>query len=520
MMEFSNRINNEKYFDSVGGDAISVACSRAVLRLLPFAAKHQISQENFQLNDMAMCCFLASAYGLSVGIWRKTLTPLASELDTLTWMIVGRTSGIRERYLSPASANLINSHRSKTAVGHALAWMSKVLLYEHEKYQIFESPFLNDINFCRGGGSAKDLSQRPLWQKAPAGFLTNWKVLREALLKNEFDRWFVWTDWYEDRVKGVPLIKEVEVGNPPHVDFGRITLPVSDYRSPGVVNLKIKAIVDNFHAREDVKIQDNTVETFGLNEDGHIDQTTQSTSDELTDTSKQRDWYKSLRGAALGLKEIGENALGRAVRPVSNLLDALPEELGEAKVAILWPAANRVRRLKSSHDKAVMSGDEYHPNRLSPEVVDDIDQFVGIYNNLVLGDENLAEADKRALGPQDVEDILEAGGFANTVLEVAIVNDLLTDEAKSVVQDVITEDIQIAKIDSLSVLERLALDNNARVKNNAIRALIIQMRDSDQYRTFEGGFFKSLGGGFATALMAFVAMQIPAVQALVASLLS
>ena len=80
------------------------------------------------------------------------------------------------------------------------------------------------------------------------------------------------------------------------------------------------------------------------------------------------------------MKEIGDNALGRAARPVNNVLNALPEDITDAKVALLWPAANRIRKLKAAHERANESGDDYHPNRLAAEVVDDIDQFVDVYN--------------------------------------------------------------------------------------------------------------------------------------------
>ncbi len=393
---------------------------------------------------------------------------------------------------------------------------------------------LNDRRFVSEGGHAIDLVDKRLWSDAtlkldllagfsiehiPQKFRYEWTELKEKLLSRQSENWQVWTDWYEDRIHGAPLIPELEVGDPTKSEFARVTFPEGFYDNPVELNSRLKIVLEKYLARQQKIIQDESVETFNLNDRGLIDRATVSTSSELSDTLVQRNWYVSLRKSALDLKALGENALGRAAGPVEDLVNAVPENISDAKVAILWPAANRLRRLKLAHEKGSASSDEYHPNRLSPEVIDDIDQFVGVYNNLVLGDQNLAEADTRALGPKDVEDVFLAGRYANKVLEIAVSNTLFTEAAQDVVKSTITEDIQIQKNGNLSVLDRLALDNNARVKDNAIRALIIQIRDSGQYRNFEGGFFKNLGGGFSAALMAFVAMQIPAVKALVYSLL-
>ena len=359
-----------------------------------------------------------------------------------------------------------------------------------------------DAQFVKMGGSANVLAVQPLWNgnskinNFPVKLEQDWQILKQFLIDLN-QGWEVWIDWYEARLRGESLIEEIEIGDPENGQYGRVTLPVDYYNDPAKANAAIKEIIESYWAKQNLLDQDVTAETFGLNDEGQITRTTIQTSSELTDTPEQRDWYNSLRQAALGMREIGDNALGRAARPVNNVLEALPEDITEAKVALLWPAANRIRKLKSAHDRAIDSGDEYHPNSLAAEVVDDIDQFVDVYNNLVIGDTSLSDKDKTAKGPQDEKTEIEASENAALAIEVAIEHDMFTDDAQEIIQVDIAEEREIiAKIEAntdLSVLEKLARDNTQVAKENAIRAIIIRVRESEKYGLIEKGALAGIG---------------------------
>lgn len=352
----------------------------------------------------------------------------------------------------------------------------------------------------------------------PKRLTRDWNRLKTHLLSLDQD-WGVWTEWYEDRLRGIqdrpftlPFVEDIEIGlDPENGQYGRITFPPEDYKDPAKVNAAIKKLIEDYRARQNLLEQDTTAETFGINADGKITRTTIETSAGLTNTPEQRDWYEALRQAALGMKDIGENALGRAARPVNNALSALPEDIGKAKVAQLWPAANRIRKLKAADERARASGDEYHPNRLGNEVVDDIGQFIEVYNNLVIGDVGLSAKDKSATGPQESETNAEIIHAANESIQAAIEHDLFMPDAQTVIEDDINEEHEINQKATPTILERLAQDNIRREKENAIRAIIIRVRDTKTYGDISTGAKMAIGAG----IVAYVSAAMPQLLGLV-----
>lgn len=499
----------ETWLETQPRDALSVFAIRSALRAVPYYVnlKRETFQESFRVPEPSVV-ILKDLYALATAIscvyWpSKTISLSILKQSKSLSLDAPWVNGVVDTVLATNAEDAAASALSAFATASGFNPLNEC------------AP---DIEFLERGGSARKLLEETLWHTddianfyLPASMLSNWLNLKEYLIKLEGQEWTVWTDWYEARLKGEPFIEEIEIGVSREFGsgafgqgsyggqkFGRVTFPVEDYKDPSIINPKIKAMIEEYWARQESLKQDVSAESFAIDDDGQVDRITSQTSPELTDTPAQRDWYESLRQSAVSLQDLGDNALGRAARPVNNLLDALPEELTEAKVARLWPAANRIRRLKSAHDKAIALGDEYHPNLLSTEVVEDIDQFVGVYNNLLVGDTNLALADQKALGPRDQSEIIEANNIAVEIINDAIDYDLLTDEAKAVLGEVEQENLELEKIKNesgdLSILEQLALDNNARINDNAIRALIIRVRDSKLYNN-KGTIFATAVAG-------------------------
>ncbi len=67
-----------------------------------------------------------------------------------------------------------------------------------------------DANFIVSGGTAQALSSERLWPDGePRWIAEQMHSLREALPPD--DDWFVWTDWYQDRVEGLSDPEEIEL---------------------------------------------------------------------------------------------------------------------------------------------------------------------------------------------------------------------------------------------------------------------------------------------------------------------
>jgi len=68
-----------------------------------------------------------------------------------------------------------------------------------------------DAELVDKGVSAADLSGQPLWLNGtPKWAQDQWSQLKQALLKDNQD-WNVWTDWYRDRLEGLPAIGALEL---------------------------------------------------------------------------------------------------------------------------------------------------------------------------------------------------------------------------------------------------------------------------------------------------------------------
>lgn len=521
---FKDRDEIELWLRAQPSDVISVFLARVALRAVPIFA-NLIGNKNARRSaeTIVLPCLWSISTALSAGIWPNrgvelyTAAAAASmyttdnlSLATFTDDAVAYAAAAAARAVAYTAAGDVTVFRGSVTASAAAAGRAAT----YTEYSL-------DRDLIESGQTAKDLVNLQLWNEGsyignlPFDFYKDWQQLKSYLISLNPD-WSVWTKWYEARLEGLPLIEEIEIGlAPKNGQYGRVTLPPTDYEDPAKANAAIKKIIEDYWERQGLLEQNVISETFGLNADGKIGRTTAQTSSGLVDTSEQRDWYNSLRDAALGMNDIGENALGKAARPVTNVLKALPEDITEAKVALLWPAANRIRKLKAAHDRAIESGDDYHPNRLASEVVDDIEQFTDVYNNFVIGDQGLSEKEKLAKGPQEEEEIIEASENAAQAIEAAIEHDLFTTEAEESIKENIAEEREItSKVEAntgLSVLEKLARDNTQIAKDNAVRAIIIRVRESEKFGKIEDGALQTIGAG----IILYVMSTLPALAGMV-----
>ena len=101
-----------------------------------------------------------------------------------------------------------------------------------------------DVQFLESRGkeqvasvdAVNSLSEKPLWSEdIPVWVSRKWASFRDELLGNK--GWWVWTDWYETRLRGETLNKTLE--------YHRITIPEEDWQQgPPHVNVIIAKLLE------------------------------------------------------------------------------------------------------------------------------------------------------------------------------------------------------------------------------------------------------------------------------------
>ena len=116
----------------------------------------------------------------------------------------------------------------------------------------------------------------------------------------------------------------------------------------------------------------------------------------------------------------------------------------------------------------------------------------------------IRDRDRNAAGPQDPDAEVKAINAATDAINTASEHGLFTENAQSVIKETIAESQEIStklsNNNNLTVLEKLALDNARREKENALRALIIRVRDSERYKKIEDGVLAAIGPAVIAAV--------------------
>ena len=470
MADFKNRDEIKAWLRTQPRDVITIIAARGALRRVPgFASLWKTEKGARQAPDIILPSFWAISIALSAGIWLDRAIEIAdahhaalTATDTAYAVHVAHVAAAAaytdtaatDAVLTDAEAALraadSDAHRAALATtdvidvidaaaeAHVDAYVdAAVLAAVHTFRAVNAADVSRDRDFIRSGGSAKDLAAQPLWlgDTVPKNFTSRWKTLRKHLLALG-DDWDVWTQWYQDRIDGKALIEALEIGDPDNGIFGRATFPPEDYKTPAIINAKIKKMQDDYWA-ERALTQDKSAETFAVNDNGKITVTTQEIGHGLTVDAAQTSWYDELRQAATEALSEGENVLGAASRPIERLAKALPEDITQARTPRLWTCANKIRRLLERHDN--IEGTEFNANRLNENAADALRAITDAYNNLRIGDAALLQADERAPNPRDIAEILKQDAPLIPLLEDAIRDDITDAEASEVLQLVLSD---------------------------------------------------------------------------------
>lgn len=350
--------------------------------------------------------------------------------------------------------------------------------------EIFQKEYLLDKSLVEGGASAVTLAEEKLWSQPLSDVYIyglklsyKWQNLKKYLLGLTDQNWQVWTDWYEDRLNGMPLIKEIHIGKDPLNDlYGRTTLPDNNWVTPHEVNSKIVHVIEDYW-RDNLSTQNPMADTFSIDENGTINSTTPSTGTSLRDSVLQRQWYDEMRLNVIETLEVSSNKLGYAEKPLNKLKDALPVNIRDAKIPLLWPRANDLRRILARYEQS--EKDEIDHYRLDADVADNIRGIVELYNNLRISDPRLLACDTRAISPSDaVEKHKSLMAIQPMIMEIIAqceVDPLATDSLERIAETgTNSEEIQLHN----EIMGRLEIEQNTISAQNFIRSLLVWVRNN------------------------------------------
>lgn len=203
-----------------------------------------------------------------------------------------------------------------------------------------------DISALDTGGTAPRLMRLPLWADGtPAALRQDWADLKQTLLSLG-DNWQVWTDWYDDILRGAdhpdsrPLIEELELA--------RALTPDADWeKGPNHVNALI-AFLEMEHRRppdpDDIEPQDSSAAQF-RETDHKIDADDLAGQDAVATDPIARDLHDGALESAQALHELvngaphGSNRPGPLTTTVARLIEATGPTIDATRPGLLIPLA-------------------------------------------------------------------------------------------------------------------------------------------------------------------------------------
>ena len=250
-----------KHFNRIQSDALHVITSRACLRTAPLfveAFDFHGDFESLASNDLTHFFWSCEAT-LCAGLWPeigKIYADNAHQENGGNFSESYKFFKFDPAQLAARDAVRIASyptHSEKPDESTSLtaAGCIQQSLNEFDRFQSShlssdaKAAVYRDFEFVSVKNDRFLLSQVSLWYDGiPQPLFNNWNKLSSALIKLEKD-WDVWTNWYQDRLKGgVPLIKTFELGDPENKQPGRITFPGWEYANAAIVNPKIRELLD------------------------------------------------------------------------------------------------------------------------------------------------------------------------------------------------------------------------------------------------------------------------------------
>lgn len=420
-------------------EVLSLLASRNALRVLPILRPILATEAFGDGQRLFLSALWATAIANSAATWgvssvnRLSAANAAQSAAKAANEVAGYDhEAASALYSSAYAANLI-AHPMVDAPSNALN--ASIRAANSFRSAAFDAAQF-DINQFRSGLSAQKLITLPLWpqNKIPPKLDIAWLDLQSELL--ELDKnWRVWIDWYDGLLVGnTPIVEEIEIGDHAKDIYGRATFPPEMYQDPPNLNAALKKVINDYWAKQQEALsQDPVAEVFDANNAGQIDLATLSIGQGLHLTPIQEDWYAALRDTVTTALEAGQQ-LGQTKTPLEKFLEVLLQDMEQARVARLWPRANKLRRILDKHEKAARSED-FSLDKLETETAIDLKGVVGAYNNLRINDPNLITADENAKSPQEVDELQAQNETLQPIIKEAISEKIVTTEAAEVLNE-------------------------------------------------------------------------------------
>ncbi len=254
MVEITNREELEAWLGSKGRDAASPIAARAALRVLPLVVEFSSEDWEARSATIVLPMFRAIATSWFVGRWPKQeLVGLRSAIarsarfaaDSAAFASVSAASTVRSTASaaeSAASAADSAASAARTAADSSVRYPADSAIRSASlsvELSVSWQEIFADADRLDEAQASRDLMRFPLWSGgAPLGLLADrWRTLKHALLALDTN-WQVWTDWYDDRLRGFdnsgsrPLIEGLE--------RARVLIPNEDWdKGPKHVNALI-----------------------------------------------------------------------------------------------------------------------------------------------------------------------------------------------------------------------------------------------------------------------------------------
>lgn len=252
MIKLTRRSKIEFWLQSQQPDVVSVIAARSALRAVPLLG-NLIENEKFHepLEVVILPCFWSISIALSAGNWPdKAGKLLASSAYSATAICapIAHNADARAADVIYAAAHAVTS-----VVGGNIESAAAAIIAASRAARASLAEYSLDCDCVDRGQTAQWLTKQRLWNDdvnlanaLPFEYREDWHKLKSYLIARNRD-WNVWTDWYEARLLGQPLIEEIEVGlRPENFQYGRATLPPEYYKKPAKANATIRKNIKDY----------------------------------------------------------------------------------------------------------------------------------------------------------------------------------------------------------------------------------------------------------------------------------
>ena len=216
MAAFSNRGDFEAWLVGKPRPIVVAMVSRAALSTVPYLAGYVGADPKHRAAAIMLPCFRAMAPPWFASTWPNQ----GGAVHAAT----AATAAAHAGYATAAAGHITAADSAAASVtASAASWVR----------------LSKDAAAIDGGMSPQSLMDRPVWPdgSAPSGFEGQWRDLRRLLLSLDQD-WQVWSNWYDDRLRGAahPGARSLIAG----LELERILIPNKVWDDgPSVLNARI-----------------------------------------------------------------------------------------------------------------------------------------------------------------------------------------------------------------------------------------------------------------------------------------